>query len=63
MHTGPRKSELFRIKVGDYNPETVKLAICQTKVRKSSAMLYVPLTPMALEAYNMISGTPPPAGG
>jgi integrase len=35
IHTGPRRSELFRAVVGDYDFGTRKMAIHQTKTRNS----------------------------
>jgi integrase len=55
MNTGPRRSELFRGQVGDSDPKTGKLAIRQTKVRKPAVLRHVPLTPLALDAYNILA--------
>lgn len=55
MHTGSRASELLRGEVGDYNRDTRKLAIHQTKVRNSSALRYVPMDPMAIAAYEILA--------
>jgi integrase len=60
IHTAARTSELLRSQVGDFNPETGKLCIRQTKVRNSSQFRYVPLTPIAIAAYEtMAAGKKP----
>jgi integrase len=55
MHTGPRASELLRIRVGGYSGESGKLMIRQTKIRRSAAVRHVPITPMAVAAYTFLA--------
>lgn len=54
IHTGMRLSEQLRSVVGDYNPETGMLEVRQKKNRRGPTTRYVPLTPMAVEAYNTL---------
>jgi integrase len=53
--TGTRTSELLRSQVGDYDADSGKLRVRQKKVRNSSAFRYVPLTPIAVAAYEKLS--------
>ena len=53
------RSELFRMLVGDYEPGTNLLDIRQTKVRRSSALRHVPMTPRALDAYYTLANGKP----
>jgi integrase len=55
IHTGTRTSELLRSQVGDYDANTGKLRVRQKKVRNSSAFRYVPLTPIAVAAYEKLA--------
>ena len=55
IHTGTRTSELLRSQVGDYDAATGKLRVRQKKVRNSSAFRYVPLTPIAVAAYEKLA--------
>jgi integrase len=55
IHTGMRASEQLRMRAGDYNPDSGTLAVHQTKDRTKSAVRYVPLTPMAVEAYSQLA--------
>lgn len=57
IHTGVRTSELLRAQVGDYDPSTNKIRVRQKKVRNSSLFRYVPMTPIAVAAYeNLAAG-------
>lgn len=55
LHTGMRLSEQLRAMVGDYDPSTSVLTIHQKKNRKGPTVRYVPLTPIAVEAYTQLS--------
>ena len=55
IHTGTRTSELLRSQVGDYDAATGKLRVRHKKVRNSSAFRYVPLTPIAVAAYEKLA--------
>jgi integrase len=55
IHTGTRTSELLRSQVGDYDADSGKLRVRQKKVRNSSAFRCVPLTPIAIAAYEKLS--------
>jgi integrase len=55
VHTGTRTSELLRSQVGDFDAQTGKLRVRQRKVRYSSAFRYVPLTPIAIAAYEKLA--------
>ena len=54
-HTGTRLSEQLRAEVGDYDEATGTLVVRQTKNKRGPAQRYVPMTPMAVEAYNKLS--------
>src|ERR1019366_2006618 len=54
IQCGPRASELFRGRVGDYNPLTGKITIHQTKVRNAPSERYVPLARVGVEAYERL---------
>ena len=55
IHTGMRKSEQRRSVVGDYDPQTKLLTVHQKKDRNAPAIRHVPMTPMAIEAYQALS--------
>ena len=55
IHTGMRKSEQQRSVVGDYDPQTKLLTVHQKKDRNAPAIRHVPMTPMAVEAYEALS--------
>ena len=55
MHSGMRLSEQLRAQVGDYSPTTGVLLVRQKKVRNAPATRYVPLTPIGVEAYNLLA--------
>ena len=55
MHSGMRLSEQLRAQVGDYTSTTGMLMIRQKKVRSAPATRYVPLTPIAVQAYNQLA--------
>lgn len=55
IHTGMRASELLRARVGDYDPKTGKIAVRQTKVRNAPPLRYVPMTPIAIAAYERLA--------
>ena len=55
IHTGPRRSALFRARLGDYDPHTRLMKARQRKTKKASAIRYVQMTPMAIEAYNTLA--------
>lgn len=56
IHTGMRLSEQLRSKVGDYDPEAKVLAVKQTKNRRGASVRYVPMTPIAVAAYEALCG-------
>ena len=55
MHSGMRLSEQLRAQVGDYIPTTKMPMIRQKKDRRAPATRYMPLTPIAVEAYNQLA--------
>jgi integrase len=55
IHTGTRTSELLRARVGDFNPDTGKFTVRKKKVRNSSPFRYVPLSPIAIAAYEKLA--------
>lgn len=55
LHTGMRLSEQLRSQVGDYNAETGVLEVRQTKNRRGPTVRHVPLTPLAVKAYEELS--------
>ena len=55
LHTGMRMSEQFRGVVGDYDPISKNLTVHQKKDRNKSKVRYVPMTPMAIEAYMVLA--------
>jgi integrase len=55
IHTGMRSSEQKRSLVGDYNPDSGMLTVHQKKDRNAPKVRYVPMTPIALEAYNKMA--------
>jgi len=55
LHTGARTSEVLRGVVGDYDSETGMIAIHQTKDTRKPKIRLVPMTPMAVEAYNALA--------
>src|ERR1035438_2787946 len=55
IHTGARRSELFRGRVGDYNPTTGKMTIHQQKSPNAPAERHVPMTPIAVAAYEKLA--------
>ena len=55
IHTGMRKSEQRRAVVGDYDPQTKLLTVHQKKDRNAPAIRHVPMTSMAIEAYEALS--------
>lgn len=48
-------SEQLRAQVGDYSRTTEMLMVRQKKERKAPAMRYVPMTPIAIDAYNTLT--------
>lgn len=60
VHTGMRRSEQLRSEVGDYDAATGMLMVRQKKNRRGPAVRYVPLTPIAVRAYEaMCEGKQP----
>jgi integrase len=55
VHTATRTSELLRAQVGDFDPATGKFKVRQKKIRNSSPFRYVPLTPLAIAAYEKLA--------
>ena len=55
IHTGMRRSEQFRGMVGDLNYETKLLTVHQKKDRNKRMVRYVPLTSIAIEAYEELA--------
>lgn len=55
IHTGMRASEQLRSLVGDYNPRTNLLTVRQRKAKRAGPFRHVPLTPMAVEAYQTLA--------
>ena len=55
MHGRMRLSEQIRAQVGDSSSTTGMLILRQKKVRRAPATLYVPLAPIAVEAYNQLA--------
>lgn len=55
LQTGMRHGEQMRCVVGDYDPATNMLAVRQTKVVNGSPYRYVPMTPYAVTAYNVLA--------
>jgi site-specific recombinase XerD len=54
LHTGMRLSEQMRCVVGDYDPTTGMMMVRQTKNKRGPKTRYVPLTPIAVNAYNQM---------
>jgi integrase len=55
LHTGARTSEVLRGEVGDYNSQTGMIKIHQTKDSRKPKVRFVPMTPMAVAAYNALA--------
>jgi integrase len=55
IHSCMRKSEERRSVVGDSNPHTKMLTVHQTKDRNAPAVRYVPMTPIAIQAYETLA--------
>jgi len=55
LHTGARTSEVLRGQVGDYNSQTGMIKIHQTKDSRKPKVRFVPMTPMAVAAYNALA--------
>jgi len=55
LHTGARTSEVLRGQVGDYNPKTGMIKVHQTKDSRKPKVRFVPMTPMAVAAYNALA--------
>ena len=55
LHTGMRASEQKRSVVGDYSPGSGMLTVHQKKDRNKPKVRYVPLTPIAVEAYHRLA--------
>jgi len=55
LHTGARTSEILRGQVGDYNPKTGMIKVHQTKDSRKPKVRFVPMTPMAVAAYNALT--------
>lgn len=55
LHTGARTSETLRGQVGDYNPKTGMIKVHQTKDSRKPKVRFVPMTPMAVAAYNALA--------
>jgi integrase len=57
IEVGYRKSELLRAEVGDYNPETHKIAIHQRKTKTALPTRYVPLSDKGVAAYKRLAAS------
>ena len=55
IHSGMRLSEQARSEVGDYDPNTRMLLVRQKKNRRAPSVRYVPMTPLAADAYSLLS--------
>jgi integrase len=59
LHVGMRLSEQLRAKVGDFDAATGMLLVNQKKVKKAPGIRFVPLSPVAVDAYNALAGKRP----
>ena len=57
IEVGYRKSEQLRAVVGDYNPETHKIAIHQRKTKTAPPTRYVPLSDKGVAAYERLAAS------
>jgi integrase len=57
IEVGYRKSEQLRAVVGDYNPETHKIAIHQRKTETAPEIRYVPLSDKGVAAYERLAAS------
>jgi integrase len=55
VNTGMRRSEQERCLVGDYDANTGLLLVRQKKNRRASSIRYVPMTPVAAQAYSLLA--------